>query len=130
MVICKHDKQGQEGIDLDALSAPLLIRIVAIPEKLGVSEMDNDHAELLALAIAEETMPAETQVVLISDSSSMREKYIALHDNESLSERELLRQVMCKPSIHIRSRLKIAMDMWKNLLREAQHQETLLWKYF
>jgi hypothetical protein len=47
---------------------PILIRVMILPNQLGDRETDNDHGELMALILIEETLPCDA-IVLDSTGS-------------------------------------------------------------
>jgi hypothetical protein len=78
---------------------PMLIRVKILPARIGFDKVDNDHAELAAIVMAEGVLPRDAISLGITDSTVAHSKVQALQERDYASGRRKIRNVysgVCK----------------------------------
>ena len=97
---------------LEQSSRPLLARMTLLPNLIGFSRSDNNHAELLADNMAEEMLPCQLEALTIIDSQIARDLHITLRDRNTSTQRAHIRNTLSGISKHLALRLADNLRRW------------------
>ena len=91
---------------------PVLIRIAILPPSIGSQDADNDHAELYAINMADETLPHDAICKTATDSTSAQSKFLALRDRNYDSHRQKVRHLLGGISKTLTQQLETNISLW------------------
>jgi len=95
----------------DKPTIPLLARLHHLPQGYGTTETSINVAELLAIIIAEETIPTDYPYILITDSQVAFNHAKQIRNETQMTHRQYLRQIIPSISRTLSHRLKQAYSM-------------------
>ena len=110
---CDFGDSIQDDSWLKERCKPVIVRVALLPRRIGNTETDNNQAELLALTLADSLSPVDCPALLITDSSSVREKYMTIRDGTAVSHRALLRKTYSGISKGLTVLLASNIDKWE-----------------
>ena len=127
MVLCIADIKNNEDFESGEWQTrapiPLITRIQLLPNQLGNSPTDNGHAEMMAINMAEELLPAYMPAAIITDSEVTLNRYKLLRDGNIGSDRNLIRNVLSGVSKACTSRLLLNLSLWSKDAQTARQSK-------
>ena len=115
LVLCASDLRlvGEDPTWIHNECIPVLARITLLPACIGSSDADSGHGEALAVNQIGETIPDDAPAIIITDSESVRSKYLTIRDKTAPSNRTYLRNTFGGISECLTVAIADSIDRWQ-----------------